>query len=375
MRCVISFITALFAVFVMAAQQYVSPLVEGDSVVLTLLAPTADSVKVCGDWLAAGERAFMEKDDAGVWRYSCRNLPVGLYTYTYCVDGTNIVDPLSPYVVRDVGQLYTYFIVADHGEMPAYSVKNVPHGTVSTRWYWSEKLQKQRRMMVYIPYGYERCDKSYPVLYLLHGMGGDETAWNELGRASIILDNLIYEGKAEPMIVVMPNGNVAQEAAPGSSSRGLVAVNFNEPNTMDGTFESCFDEIISFIDDSYRTIPVASGRAIAGLSMGGYHSLYISANNPNTFKYIGLFSPATKVRGTHQVYNDIADKLIVLRDAFPSLYWIAIGSDDFLYDEVAMFREELARINMPFIYRESNKGHVWSNWRLYLTEFLQMLFR
>ena len=186
---------------------------------------------------------------------------------------------------------------------------------------------------------------------------------------------MIASGSVEPMIVVMPNGNVAQQAAPGSSSRGLVPVNFNEPRTCNGEYESAFGEIISYIDTHYRTQPDASHRAIAGLSMGGYHSHYISANMPATFGYVGLFSAAIEARGSHAIYDAMNEKLAMQRDNGVHLYWIAIGCDDFLYDEVLELRNRLSDMNFPYIYRESSGGHQWSNWRLYLTEFLPMLFK
>lgn len=161
-------------------------------------------------------------------------------------------------------------------------VCEVPHGTVSKVWYPSPTLgMERRRMTVYTPAGYEDSNKQYPVLYLLHGAGGDENAWSELGRAIQIFDNLIAQGKAEPMIVVMPNGNAAQEAVPGEYPNSMYKPSFANPKTMEGSFEKAFPDIMKYVESHYRTINDKNHRAIAGLSMGGFHSLYISANNPD----------------------------------------------------------------------------------------------
>lgn len=234
-----------------------------------------------------------------------------------------------------------------------------------------------RRITIYTPPGYEKSDANYPVLYLLHGMGGDEEAWMTLGRASQILDNLIAAGKAEPMIVVMPNGNVVQEAAPGESSLGFYKPQFQLPHSMDGTYEESFHEIIEFVDDNYRTIANKSRRAIAGLSMGGFHALHISRFYPNTFDYIGLFSAAINPNQSAQshVYNNIEGTLLNQRNNGYKLYWIAIGKEDFLYQANEEFRKRLDLIDFTYLYRESDGGHIWRNWRIYLSEFVPMLFK
>lgn len=174
-------------------------------------------------------------------------------------------------------------------------------------------------MTVYTPVGYETSGKRYPVLYLLHGMGGDEEAWISLGRTAQILDNLIAQGKAKPMIVVMPNGNASQEAAPGESSRGMVPPTMQLPKTMEGSYEQAFPEIVKFIDKNYRTIKSKSGRAIAGLSMGGFHSLHISKQYPDMFNYIGLFSAAIMPNKevSSPIYENMEGKLKVQFDKIP----------------------------------------------------------
>jgi enterochelin esterase-like enzyme len=208
-------------------------------------------------------------------------------------------------------------------------------------------------------------------------MGGDEEAWIALGRTSQILDNLIAQGKAVPMIVVMPNGNVAQEAAPGESSEGFTPPTMQLPNTMDGKFEETFMDIVKFVESSYRVKTAKADRAIAGLSMGGFHSLHISRYYPNMFDYVGLFSAAIiqDDKVTSKVYSDLDKTLLAQKNNGYKLYWIGIGKTDFLYKNVTEFRAKLDAIKMPYEYRESEGGHTWVNWRVYLTEFVPKLFK
>lgn len=234
-------------------------------------------------------------------------------------------------------------------------------------------------MTVYTPAGYESSKKKYPVLYLLHGAGGDENAWTELGRAAQILDNLIAQGKAEPMIVVMPNGNGAQEAAPGEAPNSMVKPSFMNPKTMDGAIEKAFPDVMKYIEKNYRVYTDKNHRAIAGLSMGGFHSLYISAYYPNKFGYVGLFSAATSKQVnkgvTSDVYENLEDKLAVQFKNAPKLYWIGIGKTDFLYKDNMDFRKILDNNGYKYTYMETDGGHIWKNWRIYLTEFVPLLFK
>lgn len=354
------------------ANSLTSPRINDNIVEIEVNFPHAREVLLCADWLA--EPVALSVADNGLWYYRSDALAPGFYTYTLRVDGVTVADPASPYVIRNVGQLYTYFIVG--GELADnYCVQDVPHGSVTMCWYQSEVMDAHRRMMVYTPAGYEDSNERYPVLYLLHGMGGDETAWNELGRATVILDNLIASGRVKPMIVVMPNGNAMQKSSPAYTAQGVEVVNFRLPDSYNGEFERGFSEIVTYIDRHYRTQAHAEGRAIAGLSMGGYHSHYISANMPDMFSYVGLFSPAIDARTRLDIYADMERKLQELHDAHLRLYWIGIGESDFLYNEVVRLRERLDAMNFPYTYFESAGGHVWSNWQYYLTLFTPLLFR
>jgi len=208
-------------------------------------------------------------------------------------------------------------------------------------------------------------------------MGGDEEAWIALGRTSQILDNLIAQGKAKPMIVVMTNGNVAQEAAPGESNLGLYKPTMQLPNTMDGKFEETFPDVIKFVESNYRVKAEKSGRAIAGLSMGGYHSLHISRYYPNMFDYVGLFSAAIipNEKATSKVYENFDSTLETQMKNGYKLYWIGMGKTDFLYKSGEEYRARLDKIGMKYTYVETEGGHTWTNWRVYLSEFAPLLFK
>ena len=376
-------LTAQQALF-MGGPDIESPQVNPDhSVTFRLLAPNAKEVKLTGDfipsqgWMPGSE--LMTKDDKGIWSYTTNPLDSDLYGYAFMVDGLRMMDPNNVHQIRDVATV-TNIVIVGGGRGDLYSVQKVPHGTVTRTWYDSpsNKYVQKRRITVYTPPGYENNKKKYPVFYLLHGMGGDEEAWINLGRTAQIMDNLIAAGKAEPMIVVMTNGNVIQEAAPGESSLGLYKPTMQLEGTMDGQFESSFKDVIRFVETSYRVIPKSNSRAIAGLSMGGYHTLHISRFYPKTFDYIGLFSaaimPDEKVGGS-RVYQDIEGTLKQQRDNGFSLYWIGIGKEDFLYKANVEYRQLLDKINLPYVYRESGGGHTWTNWRVYLSEFASLLFK
>ncbi len=369
--------------------QVVSPEIhDNNTVTFRLKAPKAVKVQITGDFLPTQKfkTPFGETDGPGVadltegkdgiWEYTTNPLKPELYGYSFIVDGLKTTDPGNVYLIRDVATLTNVFIIGgDRADL--YKVNKVPHGTVSRIWYNSPTLGMERRMTVYTPAGYETSGKRYPVFYLLHGMGGDEEAWISLGRTAQILDNLIAEGKAKPMIVVMTNGNASQEAAPGESSLGMVPPTFQLPKTMEGTFESAFPDVVKFVDSNYRTIKSKSSRAIAGLSMGGFHSMNISKQYPDLFNYVGLFSAAIVPNKdvTSPVYQNLEGKLKIQFSKKPALYWIGIGKTDFLYKANEDYRKLLDEKGYKYTYYETGEGHIWKNWRIYLTEFTPLLFK
>ena len=361
--------------------EIVSPEINVDrSVTFRIQAAAAGEVKLTGDWMPVEGwtpgSVSMEKDEEGLWSFTTEVLEPELYGYAFIIDGVRTIDPNNVFVSRDVST-NTNILLIGGGEADLYKVNDVPHGSVIRRWYNSPGLQMKRRITIYTPPGYENSTDSYPVLYLLHGAGGDEEAWIELGRASQILDNLVAAGKAEPMIVVMPNGNVSQQAAPGEGNRGYYKPQFMEPGTMNGSYEASFMDILNFVEGSYRVISDKQHRAVAGLSMGGFHSLHISRYYPDAFDYIGLFSAAILPNQdvSSEVYKDIDGTLKTQMNNGYKLYWIGIGKDDFLYNNIEGYRAKLDSIGMPYTYMESEGGHIWKNWRIYLSEFVPQLFK
>ena len=351
-----------------------SPQINDDNTVtFAIKAPNAQQVQVQLDY---GEPVMLQRDTAGVWTYKTPALTPDLYLYNYVVDGVKTLDPENVYIMRDVATVKNMFFI-DGEQSRLYQAQDVPHGNVSAVWYDSPRVGKKRRMMIYTPAGYEQGKTRYPVFYLLHGSGGDETVWTHQGQAAQVLDNLIASGKAVPMIVVMPNGNVDEHAAPGSDQRGLVTPTFNHKQWMEGSFESSFADIMNYVEKHYRTLKNKKNRAIAGLSMGGFHSLYISANQPRDFGYVGLFSAAIRpMRGVESpIYDNLEEKLAEQFKQGVNLYWIGIGKDDFLYQPNKQYRKLLDGKGCPYTYVESTGGHEWRNWRLYLTQFVPLLFK
>lgn len=369
--------------------EIVSPQINEDgTVTFRYFSPKAVKVTVTGDFLPTqkiktpkGEYetagvAELKEQKGGIWTYTTDfKVAPEMYNYTFNVDGDTVIDNHNMWVNRDVATLTSAFIMPG-GHADLYKIQDVPHGTVYKMWYDSKAAGCDRRLSVYTPAGYEKGKTRYPVLYVLHGMGGDEEAWLEQGRAAQILDNLIAQGKAKPMIVVFTNGNISQEAAPLENSKEYNRPSFQLPKTMEGSFESSFPEVVEFIDTNFRTIAKKQSRAICGLSMGGFHTLYISINYPDMFNYSGMFSAAINVRDTSisPMYNDINGKIDTYFSKKPALLWIGCGETDFLYKANENFRKQLTEKGYPFTYVETEGGHIWRNWRIYLSEFVTLLF-
>ena len=361
------------------AQGYFAPPVQSPeiakngAVTFKVKAAKADTVRLIIDTRVD---TLMKHTGNETWSITLHDLEPDLYMYYYVIDGMKVLDNENAQVLRDVKNVMNTFVLDPNGDCPV-AVHDVPHGKVEAVWYDSPTLNAKRRMMVYLPPGYDQGRQKYPVLYLLHGTGGDETVWLEQGHAAQILDNLIASGKAEPMIVVMPNGHTDTPAAPGMGPDNNEQPTFAHKQWMEGTFEQSFNDIVNWVDANYRTRAAKRYRAIAGLSMGGYHSLYISANQPDDFAYVGLFSAAIgrMDQGKIKIYDDLEAKLINQFKQRPRLYWMGIGKDDFLYKDNAEFRKMLDKNRLRYTYHESGAGHEWANWRDYLIIFTQLLFK
>lgn len=353
----------------------VSPEINADNTVtFRYRNPKAVSVKISGDFLPDRTVADMVEGKDGVWTYTTEPLEGELYLYNFIVDGERRNDPSNMYMNRDIATWTSFFTMsAKQGDKGwYYETHDVPHGTLSKVWYRSNTLGADRRLSVYTPAGYEKGKDKYPVLYLLHGSGGDEDAWADLGRTVQILDNLIAEGKAKPMIVVMPNGVYYNNAAPGYAVNMFQPTMRNSRSDSTVEIEQSFPDIISFIESTYRVAKGPKNRAIAGLSMGGRQSCSVSRSHPGTFGYIGMFSGvvlAETPEAEAALARQMAPKVA------PSLYWIGVGSADGVKVNSLKLKEYCEKKGYPVEYYESDGGHIWRNWRVYLTIFAQKIFK
>ena len=331
----------------------------------------------------ADNSVSLPKSGEGIVSWISSSLPSNFYTYNVYIDGIRVCDPNNVYHIRDVASLYNYFIIGG-GTGDLFEVQDVPHGDISKVWYPSRRAgMSQHRMSVYTPAGYNPSDKrtKYPVLYLIHGIGGDENAWVEGGRLPQVLDNLIASGKAAKMIVVVTNSNMSQQAAPGEYLESRHRPQLMVPGNMDGQFEESFLDIVEFVESRYHVYKDKSHRALAGLSMGGFHTVYISANYPDLFDYVCPLSAAlndhsdTQAARDSYIYKDLDAKLVKQFQHAPKLYWMACGNADSLFGDNLAFCRKLDGLGARYTFVETEGGHTWQNWRNYLTQFVPLLFK
>ena len=342
----------------------VSPEVQNDSVTFRLKADYATVVKLYTSWLGYQNIVDLTRGEGNVWSVTLPAPSPEIYTYNFIVDGTSVNDPSNVLVQRD-GTRYLSMLLID-GELTENYKEANRRGTVTHMWYDSEILGLNRRLTVYTPYGYETNKKAkYPVLYLLHGGGGDEEAWTSMGRAAQILDNLIEKGLAKPMIVVMPNGNPDQQAAV-TLNLPTSQLNYRDPANANAYVRSLCEEIVPFIEKNFRAIPKPESRAIAGLSMGGGHTISASALYPQLFDYICPLSATG---------NMTVEQAQALKKAGVKLYWIGCGREDFLFEGSNRLDATLTEAGLEHTYYLNGGGHVWFNWRQYLNIFAQLLFK
>jgi enterochelin esterase family protein len=397
--CLAASLTASAQIDMPGLRRLNSPQINPDgTVTFRLYAPQAKEVQIRGDFqkkdVKRGDRTFpepfnqpMKKSDDGTWEFQSGAVPPEMYSYIFIVDGVNVPDPSNAFSIHENNIVSSRFIVSkekgDAGWL--YSIHDVPHGSVSKVWYNSPAQGIDRRATVYTPPGYDPADtsKRYPVMYLCHGGGQNEEKWQAEGRTCQILDNLIASGKAKPMIVVMPNGNAGQFAAP---NEGPVDGKPPQQPRMRQTKDAnplIFPDLIAFIDSAYRTIPDKNGRAMCGLSMGGYQTFYYTMEHPETFGWIGLFSPGalpdwgdpTPAVEQYRKSEEIMNGLKKVFDAKPSLYWVGIGIYDGHREDIRGLKQLLEEEKYPFFYMESDGAHEWKAWRIHLADFAQKIFQ
>jgi enterochelin esterase-like enzyme len=361
-------------------RRVVSPEVGGDlSVTFRLYAPKATEVTLSGGWMQGwGTSESMVKNDTGLWSFQTAPLAPEIYTYSFTVDGVRMLDPSNVQVMRD-GRRYESMVLVPGEASGLYEVKDVPHGTLSKIWYPSPTLDLTRRMYVYTPPGYTEGKEKYPVLYLLHGGGGDEDAWNTLGRACQIMDNLIARGKAVPMIVVMTNGNPGDAASPGEAPPRKEANPGQGIGGMgSGVFEkSLVNDVIPYIESHYRTLKGKENRAVTGLSMGGMQTMNFAYDYPEYFDYFGVMSMGITDPGPdgRSWFQNVDERTQNLKDTGYKLYWIGCGTADFLYKAAQNLDSKMTGFDLKHTFMETPGGHTWSNWRIYLSEFAPLIFK
>ena len=386
-----------------------SPEILADGrVTFRLQAPEASKVLVrntTGGWAVwpEGDDLAMTKDDKGVWSLTVGPLKPEFYTYTFVVNGVQALDPSNSLTSRD-GSRYSSSLRMSGEKTGNYQSGDVPHGTVSLVWYPSPTLNLTRRAYIYTPAGYEKSGNTrYPVFYLLHGGGGDEDAWTTLGRAPEILDNLIAQGKAKPMIVVMTNGNAGQKAsqdflAPAAALRPEAGAAPSAQERLKFPV-SLVKDVIPFVDSTYRTRTDRESRAIAGLSMGAGQVFYATFNNIDKFAWVGVFSAgwptmpdisvpipapanADQLRGPDITRTIDPVKFLALLPQLDAsansklrLLYVHIGAEDGLISAHGTVKDLLKSkgINATVI-ETHGYGHEWAFWRVALQDFAPRLF-
>ena len=338
-------------------------------VLIQIYAPKADEVTVGGDFMSGNKPLPLTKNEQGVWSVTVGPVKPDYYTYTLMVDGVRTMDPKNPVVKQGISSLENVLLVP--GPETAFEdINAVPHGEVREVWYSSSSLGMMRRMHVYTPPGYEKGATKYPVFYLLHGGGDDDSGWNTVGRAGFILDNLLAAGKVKPMIVVMPNGSMPMPPATGMPTPAQLT-------RMRSLFANEFrNDIMPHVDKLYRTLPKPESRALAGLSMGGFQTLDITLTNPELFNYVGVFSSGFFGPSIDEAETQYAKALQNPNfNKTKKLFWIGIGKDDFVMEANKKTLALLDKHQIKYQYKETAGGHTWINWRQYLNEYAQLLFK
>lgn len=346
----------------------VSPEIGDKMVTFRMAAPQAKLVRLYGSWMRSPDSSVnMLKDTAGVWVVSVPKPAAELYTYNFIVDGLTVNDANNVFLQRDGTRYLSVLLVP--GELTANYFEAGKRGNLRKVWYNSPTIGTTRRMYVYTPYGYETSGESYPVLYLLHGGGGDEDAWATMGRACQILDNLIEKKLAVPMICVMPNGNPGQEAA-RTTLIPEKALDRNATGFANLYVNSIVKDIIPYVEKNFRVIAKPEARAVSGLSMGGAHTLSVTNEYPGVFGYICPLS-----MGVRDTQTDIDAKLQGVKKAGYKLYWVGCGTEDFVWEMAKSLDGALTRNGLEHTFHVTGGGHTWSNWRIYLNTFGQLLFK
>ena len=345
-------------------------------VVFRLRVPQAQNVRLVGaDIPGNGKGAQLTVGANAVWEITLGPIEPGTYRYNFNVDGLTVIDPRNPATSESNDNTWSLVHVPGSEFM---DTRDVPHGAVAAVTYRSSALGRFRRMHIYTPPGYTAGGGKLPVFYLLHGAGDSDASWASVGRAGFILDNLIADKKAKPMIVVMPAGH--------TSSGG-----FRPPTANDDFMRDFLEDVVPYVEKNYRVLTDRSNRAIAGLSMGGNQSLAVAVPHLDKFGYVGVFSsgliamymtgrpggptpPSPPPGPNWEEQNKAALENASAKKGL-KLFWFSTGKDDFLLETTRKTVELFKRYGFNPVYEESSGAHTWINWRNYLNEFAPLLFR
>lgn len=357
----------------------VTPEVKADrTITFRFRAPDAETVTLIGE--LDGKTYPMTKDDAGVWSVTVGPWAPDVYNYQFNVDGIIAMDPVNPSVKLGFGAFPPANLVevpTEAGDMAFYDAKDVPHGSVRVETYHSKSLGVPRQVWIYTPPGYDGSSDRYPVFYLLHGSGNIESSWMLTGRANLILDNLIAEGTARPMIIVNPLGyarqgvglapEIAGTPTPGA---GLTLPGIS-PQTA-GFASDLLNDVVPFVEGKFRTLPGADNRALGGLSMGGGHTVQIGFNNTDLFHALVVMSAgAQNAETTYPAF--FSDPKAI--NSKMKLIWVGVGKDDFALNGSNALVASLKAAGIDHTFRLTEGRHEWVVWRHALNEVAPLLFR
>jgi enterochelin esterase-like enzyme len=306
----------------------------------------------------------MKKNNEGIWEVTTDSLTEGFHYYSLLVDGLAVADPSSE-TFYGMGRMASGIEVPFKGD-DYYAIKDVPHGEICIKHYYSTVFNRWRQFYIYKPAGYDvNISEKYPVLYILHGGGEDERGWATQGKTDLILDNLIAANKAKPMLVVMPDGNTNAQGFGENSLR-----------MFERELKQC---IIPFVEKSYRAESSSGNRALAGLSMGGIQTLYVGINNTDLFSYLGVFSSGWIMPAQSDLANkqyDFMGKNIDKITSNLKLLWIGIGGkEDIAYNNCQTMISKFSEMKLKYTYSDYPGGHAWPVWRNNLYNFAQLLFK
>jgi len=341
----------------------VSPEILPDGrVTFRLNAPKAGDVILTGEFLEGNRR--LEKGADGIWSVTVGPVEPEIYHYNFTIDGVRTIDPANPQLKTGSTASTITSVLEVKGASPAfYDAQPVPHGDIRTHWYHSKSLGSVRRLTVYTPPGYDENRSSrYPALYLFHGANADENAWYRLGRANLILDNLIAAGQITRFVVVMPFG---YGVPPGQAQA--------ENTAKFGT--DLIQDVIPFIQSRYRVFTDRGQRAIVGLSMGGGQALNLGLNNLDLFSYVGGFSAAIGNAANHARTFAKLTSNVEEANGKLKLLWVGCGTEDSLFGASKGFSDFLTTNRIKHTFRETSGAHTWMVWRRYLREVAPLLFR